>query len=77
MANLAPKANNLADITLEANNIALSEADNPVTPQAIGRALRQLTSAEKRSIVYQPMQGVYGFTNPLMKGFIKLVRYRL
>jgi AAA ATPase domain len=76
MANLAPKANNLADITLEANNIALSEADNPVTPQAIGRALRQLASAERRSIVYQPMQGVYGFTNPLMKGFIKLVRYQ-
>jgi hypothetical protein len=77
MANLAPKNNNVADISVQVNNIALGEDDKPVTSQAIGSALRRLASAEKGQIVYQPIPGVYSFTNPLMKGFIRLVRYRL
>jgi hypothetical protein len=76
MANLAPKANNVADIRLEVNNIALTEADMPVTAQAVGGALRRLASADKRHIVHQPITGVYSFINPLMKGFIRLLRYR-
>jgi hypothetical protein len=76
MANLNNKTNNVATIRTEANNIALSQADDAVTPQAISAALKRLASEEKRKIIFQPMAGVYGFTSPLMKGFIRLVRYR-
>lgn len=75
MANLSTKWNSLADITAETNKIALDENDKPVTPQGIGSALRRLASYEKGKIIYQPSLGVYSFTNPLMKGFIRLVRY--
>lgn len=76
MANLAPKANNVAGISAEANKIATSESDAPVTPQAIGAALKRLASKDKGQIVFQPIPGVYAFSSPLMKGFIRLVRYR-
>jgi hypothetical protein len=76
MANLASAANNLSDITVQVNNIALSESDKPVTQQAVGGALKRLASPVKRKIIYQPIPGVYRFSNPLMKGFIKLVRYQ-
>jgi hypothetical protein len=77
MANLSPRVNNVADIRLEVNNIALGEGDAEVTPQAVSRALRLLASSQKGQIVYQPMgtPGVYCFSNPLMKGFVRLVRY--
>jgi uncharacterized protein len=76
MANLEVAANNVAAISAETNRIALEQADPAVTPQAIGGALRLLASDSKRAIVYQPIPGVYRFRSPLMKGFIRLVRYR-
>ncbi len=76
MANLGPKANNVADISAAANKIATHESDAAVTPQAIGAALKRLASEEKGRIVFQPIAGVYSFSSPLMKGFIRLLRYR-
>lgn len=76
MANLAPKANTVADISVAANRIATTESDLAVTPQAIGSALKRLASNEKRCIVMKQIAGVYSFSSPLMKGFIRLVRYQ-
>ena len=77
IANLPKKDNNVADITRETNKIAIDANDETVTPQAIGAALKRLASAEKRNILHHPIPGVYRFTNPLMKGFIRLVRHGL
>jgi len=75
LANLQSKNNNLAEITRETNKIALGEKEEAVTPKGIGGALKRLASPEKGNIIYQPGTGVYSFTSPLMKGFIRLVRY--
>ncbi|TXD95897.1 AAA family ATPase [Mitsuaria sp. TWR114] len=58
-----------------ANAIARDEGDEAVSHQALGAAVKRLMSPEKRGIVAQVMAGNYKFKDPLMKGFVRLMRY--
>jgi hypothetical protein len=74
MANLDTKNNNLAEITTEAAKIAIGENPRPPSRNAVGEALRRLTDPNKGRIITQPGRGLYAFSSPLMKGFIRLIR---
>jgi len=77
MANLPKKGNNVAEITSQANKIKIEALDGDLTEKIVRSALKRLTSKEKGQLLSQPFPGIYSFTSPLMKGFVRLVRYRL
>jgi hypothetical protein len=63
-----------AAITLRVNAIAAVENDEPVTVQAVGAALKKLIAAKRKSILKKEQSGLYRFSNPLMRGYVRLVR---
>lgn len=75
MASMDDVICNAGAINERANQIAAQENDSNVTPQALGAALKRLTSEDKRSIVVQVLAGNYKFKHPLMKGFVRLARH--
>jgi uncharacterized protein len=75
MASMDGSACNVGAINERANAIAREEGADEVSPQALGAALKRLTSDAKRGIVVQVMAGNYKFRHPLMKGFVRLVRH--
>lgn len=75
MASMDVVVCNAGAINERANQIAMKEGDRDVTPQALGSALKRLTSSEKRTIVVQVLAGNYKFKHPLMKGFVRLARH--
>lgn len=77
MANLPKKGNNAAEITSQANKIKIEARDGDLTEKTVRSALKRLTTKEKGQLLSQPFPGIYSFTSPLMKGFVRLVRYRL
>lgn len=74
MAGMDSVVCNAGAINERANQIAREEGDRDVTPQALGAALKRLTSDDKRAIVVQVLAGNYKFRHPLMKGFVRLAR---
>ena len=77
MASLSKKGNSVAEITLQVNKIWIETLDGDLTEKTVGTALKRLASKEKGQILFQPIPGVYCFNSPLMKGFVRLVRYGL
>ncbi len=75
MASMDSVVCNVGSINELANQIAVAEGDRDVTPQALGAAIRRLTSDDKRAIVAQVLAGNYKFKHPLMKGFVRLARH--
>src|SRR5690606_29894554 len=51
----------VAKLTALANEIAKAEQSDPVTPQAVGQALKKLASDEKKNILVLRQTGVYRF----------------
>ena len=76
MANLPKKGNNAAEITLQANKITIDVSDGVLTERSVRIALKRLASAKKGQILNQPIPNLYCFSSPLMKGFVRLVRYQ-
>lgn len=69
--------NNVATVSAIAdavNKIAAREHRRSVSTQSVGQALKRLISPEKKEIISTKTQGFYGFTNPLMRGYVRLVR---
>ncbi len=62
-------------IVEQVNGMAKGEGDLSVTPQAVGAALKNLV--ERRKILTKESDGLYRFRNPLMRGYVRLVRDRL
>jgi len=77
MASLPKKGNNVAEITSQANKIKIEASDGDLTEKIVRSALKRLTTKEKGQFLSQPFPGIYCFSSPLMKGFVRLVRYRL
>jgi hypothetical protein len=77
MASLPKKGNNVAEITLQVNKITIEASDGDLTENIVRSALKRLATKEKGQLVAQPFPGIYCFSSPLMKGFVRLVRYRL
>jgi uncharacterized protein len=71
LASLPGTTYKLADITQRINSMYSGDVD--VSPQNVGWALKQLTLEPKNSVVTVRGHGIYSFTNPLMKGFIKII----
>jgi hypothetical protein len=65
---------NVGSILSATNAIAVAEGDKPVSPQAVGQALKKLQSEEKRSILESRMTGIVRFREPLMKGYVRVAR---
>jgi uncharacterized protein len=76
MAVLPGASHTVREIADATNALAEAEGDVSVTPQSVGQALVALASAEKRHIAISKTQGFYSFSNPLMKGFVRLTRAR-
>jgi hypothetical protein len=76
MASLSKKGNNVAEVTSQANKIKIEALDGDLTEKTVRSALKRLTTKEKGQLVSQPFPGIYSFSSPLMKGFVRLVRYR-
>jgi Cdc6-like AAA superfamily ATPase len=75
MANLVEDSCNASAIASEANKIALNNSDAALKLRTIDAALTQLASLKKGNILSKPVDGVFRFSSPLMKGFVRLVRY--
>jgi allophanate hydrolase subunit 1 len=76
IANLPKKGNSITEIIPQANKIQIAASDVDLSEQTVREALKRLVSTAKRQILVQPIPGIYGFSSPLMKGFVRLVRYR-
>lgn len=74
MASLDGAANLVRDIANGVNAIATQESAPHVSIQAVGTALVTLKSESKRNILMTRTQGFNSFSNPLMKGFVRLIR---
>jgi hypothetical protein len=77
MASLPKKGNNVAEITSQTNKIKIEALDGDLTENIVRSALKRLTTKEKGQLLSQPFPGIYSFSSPLMKGFVRLVRYGL
>lgn len=75
LASLPKKGNNVAEIKTQANKITIETSDADLTEKIVARALKRLASKQKGQILGQPLPGLYCFNSPLMKGFVRLVRY--
>ncbi len=73
LAKLPNTSHTVSEIAAGANEIASIENNNTVTVQAVGQALKTLASARKNSIVTAKIAGIYAFSHPLMKGYVKLI----
>lgn len=58
------------------NAFAVEDGDPEVSVQAVGQALKRLTQARRARIIVNKNPGFFGFSNPLMKGYVRLVRAR-
>lgn len=76
IADLEDVSCNVGAINDKANVIAQSEGQLPASPQALGARLKTLRSEAKKCIIRQVMPGVYKFSHPLMKGFVRLIRFQ-
>jgi hypothetical protein len=76
MAVLPGASHTVREIADTTNALAEQEGDARVTVQSVGQALVALASDKKRRIVISKTQGFYSFSNPLMKGFVRLTRAR-
>lgn len=56
------------------NALAKLEGDSAISLQAMGAALKKLVDERKRFILTKEDERFYRFTNPLMRGFVRLVR---
>ncbi len=64
----------VSHIAAAATRIADAEGTNGVSDATIGRALKKLTTSGKKEILIAKSSGFYRFRNPLMKGFVRLMR---
>ncbi len=74
LAALAGTSHTVAEITTAVNEIAETEGQAAVTPQAVGQALKKLSTQEKGEILETRTMGIYRFHQPLMKGFVRVAR---
>lgn len=73
LASLPDQLYRPSDITSKVNGYAVAAGQNEVTVQAVGQALKVLSSDKKNQIIRSPRTGFYGLNHPLMKGYIRLV----
>ena len=59
------------------NALARNEGLKTVTVQSIGQAIRRLCEPERKEILVSRDPSFYGFSNPLMRGYVRLIRERL
>jgi hypothetical protein len=74
LADMPRTAHIASSVATESNRIAVSEGGAEVTVPAVGQALKKLTTDEKRNILMSRTSGYYSFSDPLMKGFVKLMK---
>ncbi len=74
MATLPGAAQTIRTITEGTNEIAKAEGAASVTVQSVGQALVTLTKEGKKNMLVSRTQGFYTFSNPLMKGYVRLIR---
>lgn len=74
MASLPGSAYAVGSVAEALNDLSISEGGKAVSVQAVGQALKRLTEGKKRKILLIRTAGFYSFTNPLMKGFVRLIR---
>jgi uncharacterized protein len=70
LAALPNKIHPLGDIIKQIKQISPS---TNVSPQNVGGALKQLAREGRSSVITSPRHGQYSFSNPLMKGFIRIL----
>ncbi|WP_437841772.1 nSTAND1 domain-containing NTPase [Sorangium sp. So ce1153] len=58
------------------NALARKEGRKTVTVQSIGQAIRRLCEPERKEILTSRDPSFYGFSNPLMRGYVRLIRER-
>jgi len=56
------------------NRLADMEGLKAVSTQSVGQAIKRLTEKERKYILTSKDPSFYGFTNPLMRGYIRLTR---
>lgn len=56
------------------NALARKEGQKTVTVQSIGQAIRRLCEPERKEILTSRDPSFYGFSNPLMRGYVRLIR---
>lgn len=66
----------VSTIAERVNELAANEGEKMVSTQAVGQAIQRLMTKEKKVILSNRDKAFYGFTNPLMRGYIRLVRER-
>lgn len=74
LASLSGSTHTVGSIASELNNLSTSEGGETVSVQAVGQALKNLAEEKKGRILTSKNTGLYTFTNPLMKGFVRLIR---
>lgn len=62
-----------AKLTERANDIAASESDHAVKVQAVAWAARKLLAEDRGAILREVPIGFYMFSNPLMRGYVRLL----
>lgn len=75
---LAAMENSVAtvrDIAVATNKLAESERSPQFSIQSIGQAVARLTGAIKKNVLTSRDKGFYGFSNPLMRAYVRLERY--
>ena len=73
LAALPENKHNVTDIYAEAKRQADVEGRPMVTVQALGQTLKKLTQTNRSSILTLHGSGIYGFSEPLMKGYCRLM----
>ena len=74
LAALVDSAQTVASIAQKLNEIASKSGKSNVTPQAVGHAVKKLATSERGNILTLKQNRFYSFTNPLMKGFVRLMQ---
>jgi len=74
MAEMMGSSHTVSEVAAQSNQLAVNEGGEPVTVPSVGQALKKLTTAEKQEILVSKAAGFYSFRNPLMKGFVRLVK---
>ena len=78
IANLPGQSHTVATVADEVNKISMKESSKNISIQSVGQALKKLTEDDKKRILSTKLIGktaaAYYFTNPLMKGFVRIIQ---
>lgn len=77
MADIPTSVATVSTISERVNGLALIEGGEEVTVQTVGQAIKRLIDTTKKNILITKDSGFYGFTNPLMRGYIRLEREQI